>query len=101
MSLLPILEAIIPRRLKAFISRPRNRHFLHQKCGDEAFLMPEEEKFPVMGPDCKYKCSLIFAAYLRAREWHYDDIAEKAAELFKKNNCAEVIGRHIRELEEE
>ena len=92
-----ILEAIIPGRLRRFISRRSNRRELLDKCGEKAFLVPDELKFPVMGPDCEYKCSLIFAAYLRAREWGYDDVAKKAVELFDKLNCAEKIGREIHE----
>jgi len=92
-----ILEGIIPASLRRFISRRSNRHELYEKCGEKAFLVPEELKFPVMGPDCEYKCSLIFAAYLRAREWGYDDIAKKAAELFDKLNCGEKIHREIHE----
>jgi len=94
-----ILEALIPSRLKKFISKPRNRQKLLEKCGAKAFLVPDQLKFPVMDQNCEYNCALIFAAYLRAREWGYEDIAEKAAELFEKNNCAEKIGRHIREEE--
>jgi len=92
-----ILEAIIPGRLRKFIMRRRNRELLLQKCGDKAFLLPDELKFPVMNPDCEYDCSLLFAAYLRAREWHYDDIADKAATLFNKLGCAKKIGRDIHE----
>ena len=94
-----ILEAIIPAKLRKFISRKSNREKLFEKCGEKAFLMPNELKFPVMNPSCEYDCSLLFAAYLRAREWHYDDIAEKAAELFNKLDCAKKIGREIREEE--
>jgi hypothetical protein len=91
-----ILEAIIPPNIKRFISKKSNREKLLEKCGRKAFLMPDELKFPIMNPKCEYDCSLLFAAYLRAREWHYDDIAEKAANLFNKLNCAEKIGKGIR-----
>jgi len=92
-----ILEAIIPSRLKKFISRKSNREELLAKCGSKAFLLPKELKFPVMDENCQYRCELLFAAYLRAREWGYNDIADKAATLFNKLNCAQKIGRHIRE----
>jgi len=102
--LVEALERIkLPKSLKRKIMKPTVRHLMKQKCGNKAFLLPDEEKFPVMDPDtCQYDCRLIFAAYLRANEWkkkrpEYKKIAKKAAELYKKLGCEKKLGVKIRE----
>ena len=73
--------------------RGTERHQLHQQCGDGAFLLPESEKFPVVAAcrggdhcDCAISCKAVQAAYIRARQWHYDEVAEKALQL-RKEKC--------------
>lgn len=94
----------LPPSLKKKIRKPSVRHEMKEKCGSKAFLMPDKEKFPVMNPDtCKYDCRLLLAAYTRARQWagkkpHYREIANKAKELMKKNNCGSKIGVHVEDV---
>ena len=35
---------------------------------------------------------MIHAAYVRAKEWHYEDVAKKAAALYKSNGCEKELG---------
>ena len=48
-------------------------------CPKGCFLMPGELKFPVCDKDCRISCAGLHAAYVRAREWKYDEVASKAA----------------------
>ncbi len=66
------------------------RHLLKEKCGNKAFLMPEEEKFPVMpalrvSDKCEYSCQGINSAIVRACQYNYLDVAEKAQKLGEKH----------------
>ncbi len=72
----------------AAVSSPgRERHDLKAKCGNAAFLIPEEEKYPVMnalrntGGKCEYVCEGISAAKNRSCQYNRPDIAEKANKL--------------------
>ena len=64
-----------------------------EKYGKDAFLLPNQLKFPVVNPDTgKYECSLIYAARIRAKQYAgvkpgYREIANKAKELYKSNKC--------------
>ena len=92
-----LLEAlIIPEKLRKAIRSSKYRNILLNKCGEKAFLDPEDKKFPVMDKKCRYVCGLIYAAYVRAREWKYYKIAKKAKKLFEKLDCKNVIKREIR-----
>lgn len=69
---------------------PRNisdRRILRDKCGDDCFLMPGELKFPICSKemDCKPNCSGILAAKVRANQWDYPIVAEKADRLYREN----------------
>ncbi len=94
--LLEVRTDIIPASLQQKVHTRTWRKQLLKKCGKKAFLRPEDLAFPVMTDDCKYHCGLLFAAYLRASEYHYFDIAKKAAELYRKNNCEKKLGIRIR-----
>lgn len=65
------------------------RTVLHHACGDRAFLLPEELKFPIVakceGDVCKCEpdCSGLHAAYVRARQWKYDKVADEAQRLLE------------------
>lgn len=66
--------------------RGRERHELKAKCGNRAFLEPENEGFPVMsasrvGEGCHYNCKGIQSAYNRANQYKHFDIARKAENL--------------------
>ena len=92
-----LIEAlIIPKKLKKAIRSTKYRSILLDKCGEKAFLDPEEKKFPVMDKKCRYVCGLIYAAYVRAKQWKHRKIAKKAKELFEKLDCKNVIKREIR-----
>ena len=75
-------------------TRGKERHQLMQECGKECFLLPEQEKFPIcQSPrmtggvsNCKPDCQGVQSAYIRARQYKYDDVAEKAKELLKECN---------------
>ena len=75
-------------------TRGKERHQLMQECGKECFLLPEQEKFPIcQSPrmtgkvsNCTKDCGGIQSALIRARQYKYDDVAEKAKELLKECN---------------
>ena len=48
------------------------------------FLIPEEKKFPVKGPDGKYDCRLILRARIRAKQFNYPSVLKKANELWER-----------------
>lgn len=63
----------------------RERHSLKEKCGNKAFLLPDQEKFPVQNNKCEYVCQGIQAAKNRACQYGYYDVAEKADRLAVKH----------------
>ena len=84
--------------------RGTERHLLKEKCGNKAFLIPDEEKFPVMpalrvSDDCEYSCQGINSAIVRACQYNYLDVAEKAQKLgeqhcaFRKKSPCRVKGK--------
>jgi hypothetical protein len=63
------------------------RRALQKTCGDSCFMMPKQLKFPVCNkdaPPCTYNQRGITAAYVRARQWGYEDVARKVEALRKK-----------------
>jgi hypothetical protein len=85
----------IADKAREILRRRSGRRALLDRCGEKAFLKPDELKFPIVNPlskDCKPDCKMIHAAYVRAKEWHYNDIASKAAALYKSNNCEKELG---------
>jgi hypothetical protein len=75
-------------------TRGAERHQLKKDCGNKCFLLPGEEKFPIcQSPrmtggvsNCTPDCTGIESAYIRARQYKYDDVAEKAKVLLKECN---------------
>ena len=75
-------------------TRGRERHQLKKECGNECFLLPDQEKFPVcQSPrmtkgvsDCRIDCGAAQSALIRARQYKYDDVAEKAKALLEECN---------------
>jgi len=72
----------------------RERHELMKVCGEECFLMPGREGFPICpsveeGPNyrCKVDCRGVNAAYIRAKQWGYPKVARSAEALKKKYKC--------------
>ncbi len=72
------------------------RKILQAACGDEAFLLPKDLKFPIMAKcgnglekgkcKCKIDCGGVRAALIRARQFGYTNIA-KAAEKLLETKC--------------
>ena len=75
-------------------TRGSERHQLKKECGNECFLLPDQEKFPVcQSPrmtggvsDCRVDCGAAQSALVRARQYNYDDVAEKAKALLQQCN---------------
>jgi len=69
------------------------KHNLKEQCGDKAFLDPKNEKYPVVKPgdsSCNINCKQAHAAYVRARQWKAEDIAQKAVQLLK-SKCPNMV----------
>lgn len=70
--------------------RGRGRHQVMDTCGPKCFLLPEEEKFPICarcsarGCSCAIDCQGLQAAYNRAQQYKYPDVAEKARKMLKQ-----------------
>lgn len=96
-----VRKKLLDDKLKMAMRSRKVRRKMLEKCGPQAFLKSNDTypKFPVMTPKCKYHCGLILAAYLRARSWHYEDIAQKAIKLYQKLGCDKKIGIIIRQTE--
>ena len=96
-----ITEAVkhsLPDTLKDHISKKSNREEMLEKFGERAFLIPKELKFPVINPFTEdYDCRLIYAAYVRAKQHDYKDVAKKAKELYEANDCQSEIEIEIEE----
>ncbi len=104
-----ILEAInikIDNKLKKRLQSKIFRRQMIEKCGKKAFLLPDQMKFPIMNPDtCKIDCKLLYAAYVRARQWTgktpgYREVANKAKELLRETRCDKKISIHLEGLEQ-
>ena len=52
-----------------------------KKFGPHCFLLPNELKFPICDSRGKISREGLLAAYKRAREWKYDEVAAKAKHL--------------------
>ncbi len=67
--------------------RGTERHKLRENCGSRCFLLPKEEKFPICKAcsknrcDCEPDCRALAAAYVRAKQWDYPEVAKKAKRL--------------------
>lgn len=103
-----ILEEInnkIDDRLKKRLQSKIFRRQMLEKCGKKAFLLPNQMKFPIMNPDtCEIDCKLLYAAYVRARQWSgktpgYREIANKAKELLRETKCDKKIAVHLEGME--
>ncbi len=63
------------------------RHTLILKCRSNCSLMPDTEGFPVCVSNCKFDCGCILAAYRRAKQYKYPQVAEQARLLAMRQNC--------------
>jgi hypothetical protein len=86
-----ILDAskkIIPSNLKTFLSRKSNRKKMLDQFGSKSFLMPDKLKFPVVDQSGNIHKGLVKAAYMRARQHGYTDVAAKAKDMMQE--CGEI-----------
>jgi len=93
---------LLDDKLRRLIRSRKVRRKMLEKCGPKAFLWPDAPgypRYPVMTPKCKYHCGLILAAYLRARSWHKEDIAQEAIKLYKKIGCDKKLNIIIRQTQ--
>ena len=72
--------------------RGKERTLLKEKCGNECFLIPSKNKFPVCASlrtnqGCSVDCRGVRSAKIRAMQWGYYDVARKAEKLQRKYNC--------------
>lgn len=72
--------------------RGTERRQLKQRCGDECFLMPGRESFPICAAlrtkeGCKVDCRGITSARVRAAQWGYPEVERQAMLLEKKYRC--------------
>lgn len=72
---------LIPETLKQKLSRKSFRKSLLEKHGSRAFLMPDKLKFPIIDESGNIHPGLLKAAYMRARQHGYTDVASKAKDL--------------------
>lgn len=69
--------------------RGNPRHAVMDKCGRQCFLDPDNEGFPVcsrlgLGQDCQLDCRGLYAAKVRAGQWKYDNVYDKADQLIRR-----------------
>lgn len=71
----------------------KERKTLHEKCGDDAFLLPKHLKFPICNKvkrknhKCTYNCSGLKGASSRAGEWGYKKVLHNSKDLTSKLGC--------------
>lgn len=99
------IKKIVPKSTDSYISKRSNRKKMLEKFGEKAFLDPDKLAFPVMNKNGKYDCGLIYAARARALQWKgkkpgYQEIADKAEELYKEHNCSKKTHLKIHDIKE-
>lgn len=73
--------------------RGNERHLLKEQCGDQCFLMPDDEGFPICrrclnnACSCKIDCRGLTSAKIRAHQHQYNEVYQAAEALEKKINC--------------
>ena len=88
----------ITDRARGALRKMKNRKSLLERCGEKAFLKPDELKFPIVSVfsnSCEPNCNMLYAAYTRANQWGYSDVAARAAAMYKSNNCEKELGVEI------
>lgn len=91
------MSKIVDKSLKKLYSKESNRKKIEEKCGKKAFLDPAKLEFPITKSNCEPDCGLLFAAYLRAKEWKKTAIAKKAEDMYDKMTCEKKIKKKIHE----
>ena len=72
----------------------KERQQLQAECGDKCFLLPSVQKFPICASPrmnggqskCEIDCGGVQSALIRARQWGYDEVAQKAEIILKECN---------------
>jgi hypothetical protein len=105
----PVLDKTVPKdvtRNKAFgVDREdvpwgekkpnttKERRQLYDKCGKDAFLLPDALKFPIANKvtkndsSCSYNCRGLKGASSRAGEWKYKNVLKNSKKLTKELGC--------------
>jgi hypothetical protein len=61
----------------------RERSVMLQRCGKKCFLGPNKS-FPICKKNtCKISSKGVYSAYIRARQYHHNNISKKAKKLIK------------------
>jgi hypothetical protein len=81
----------------SYVSKVSDRKKLKEKFGSKAFLDPSELKYPIVDKFGKLDCNLVYAAYIRSREWKEQEISNKAETIYKSHRCSEFTGKDIHE----
>lgn len=74
-------------------TRGKERKELLHECGSHCFLLPGKLKFPicpalrVTDGHCRASCEGVAAAKVRARQYNYTSVADKAEKVHKALNC--------------
>ena len=72
--------------LKQKIHKQSYRNIMLDRYGKDAFLIPEQKKFPIINPNTgKVSCKMLKAAKMRAMQHNYLDVARKANSLMTEH----------------
>jgi hypothetical protein len=88
-----VIKKLISNKTRIKLSSRKNRQLMLEKHGKDAFLLPDQLKFPIVDPDTgKPNCALIYAARIRAKQYAgikpgYREIAAKAERMYHQNKC--------------
>lgn len=106
------IHAKLPAKTKKLLKSQETRENMKSEFGSDAFLDPENKKFPIVNPTTgKIDCKLIYAAYLRSRihyskggsskapASYYKNINIKAKKLYEEHNCSKIVNATISESE--
>ena len=78
-------ERGIPTKGWAAMAPPkRERSAYKKRCGKKCLLKPESNGYPICDENCEPDCRGIQSAYRRARQYHHQDIANKALKARSK-----------------
>lgn len=71
----------------------KERRELYDRCGKDAFLLPEALKFPIANKvtknmsSCTYNCRGLKGASSRAGEWKYKNVLRNSTKLTQELGC--------------
>ena len=78
--------------LKRFFADVENRKSLLAEHGDNAFLKPEELRYPLIHPKTgKYDCQLVYSSAIGAIKEQDAELIEKVKDLILEHNCLNQI----------